>query len=108
MTRDGNFIEAQYLTEGQSLMPLYRKYPNSKKSNNYRKYYEPMEDKWHYEHRSFGNPDKINNVIHHCNYNKLDNTPTNLLPVTPEKHRTIHNNQTMDYKKSAESVWDET
>ena len=103
MLRDGSYEEIQNLTPGTSLMPLYTRV-SDKGLKGYRLYYEPMEDKWHYEHRSFGNPDKINNVIHHCNYNKLDNTPTNLLPVTPEKHRTIHNNQTMDYKKSGQSV----
>lgn len=103
MLRDGSYEEIQNLTPGTSLMPLYTKV-SDKGLIGYRLYYEPMEDKWHYEHRSFGKPDKINNVIHHCNYNKLDNTPTNLLPVTAEKHRIIHNNQTMDYKKSGQSV----
>ena len=103
MLRDGSYEEIQNLTPGTSLMPLYTKVSN-KGLVGYRMYYEPMEDKWHYEHRTFGKPDKINNVIHHCNYNKLDNTPTNLLPVTREKHTTIHNNQTLDYAKVANSV----
>ena len=103
MLRDGSYEEIQNLISGTSLMPLYTKI-SDKGLKGYRMYYEPMEDKWHYEHRSFSNPDKINKVVHHCNYNKLDNTPTNLLPVTTEKHRTIHNNQTMDYKKSGQSV----
>lgn len=103
MLRDGSYEEIQNLTPGTSLMPLYTKV-SEKGLKGYRMYYEPMEDKWHYEHRAFGNPDKINKVVHHCNYNKLDNTPTNLLPVTREKHTTIHNNQTMNYKKSGKSV----
>lgn len=83
MLRDGSYEEIQNLTPGTSLMPLYTKISN-KGLNGYRLYYEPMENKWHYEHRQFGNPTKQRNIIHHCNYNKLDNTPTNLKPVTKD------------------------
>ena len=50
MLRDGSYCEAKDLICGDSLMPLYRKYPD-KGLSNYRMYYDPMEDKWHYEHR---------------------------------------------------------
>lgn len=50
MLRDGSYQEAQHLVEGQSLMPLYTRYPE-KGLYNYRMYYEPIENKWHYEHR---------------------------------------------------------
>ena len=103
MLRDGSYEEIQNLTPGTSLMPLYTKISN-KGLNGYRLYYEPMENKWHYEHRQFGNPTKERNIIHHCNYNKLDNTPTNLLAVTNTEHTTIHNNRTRDYKQISESV----
>ena len=33
-------------------------------------------------------------VVHHCNYNKLDNTPRNLDCITKKKHIHIHNNHT--------------
>ena len=100
MTRDGNFIEAQYLTEGQSLMPLYRKYPNSKKSNNYRKYYEPMEEKWYFEYKNFCLDDFFEgSIVHHLNYNTFDNTPTNLKRMTKSDHIKLYNNSAKDNYK---------
>ena len=55
MLRDGSYKEAKYLTENESLMPLYTRFSN-KGLDGYRLYYEPMENKWHYEHRQ-SNPD---------------------------------------------------
>ena len=103
MLRDGSYEQIQNLRPGTSLMPLYTKI-SEKGLKGYRLYYEPMEDKWHYEHRKFSNPDKIKKVVHHCNYNKLDNTPTNLKPVTGSEHRTIHNNYTLDYENVSKKV----
>lgn len=103
MLRDGSYEQIQNLTPDTSLMPLYTKI-SEKGLKGYRLYYEPMEDCWHYEHRAFGNPNKTHNVIHHCNYNKLDNCPSNLKEVTASQHRTIHNNSTMDYTKTALSL----
>ena len=103
MLRDGSYEEIQNLSVGTSLMPLYTKV-SKKGLKGYRMYYEPIEDKWHYEHRSFGKPDKLNNIIHHCNYNKLDNCPTNLKAMTKTQHTIIHNNTTMDYKKVSETL----
>ena len=46
MLRDGTYCEAQNLGPGDSLMPLYRKYPTEVATmKNYRMYYEPIEDK---------------------------------------------------------------
>lgn len=45
MLRDGTYIEAQDLIPGDSLMPLYTKYPDEFIAmHNYRMYYEPIED----------------------------------------------------------------
>lgn len=52
MLRDGSYIEAQFLMPYDSLMPLYTK-ESSKGLAEYRLYYEPMTDEWHYEHRQF-------------------------------------------------------
>ena len=107
MLRDGSYEEAQKLCSGDSLMPLYTKL-SSKGLDGYRLYYEPKTDDWHYEHRKFcyDPPLDISTrpVVHHCNYNKLDNRPSNLKRVTSTKHRQIHNNSTMNYSKVAESV----
>ncbi len=81
MLRDGAFEEIQNIKPGTSLMPLYTKYPDQKqKFHDYRLYYEPIEERWHFEHRRFCNNiiHKKNYVVHHKNYNKKDNTPKNL------------------------------
>lgn len=93
MMRDGTFKEAHNLIQDDSLMPLYRKYPTSVVSmKNYRMYYEPIEDAWHYEHRQFATEildEKY--LVHHRNCNCHDNSPTNLVWCSISKHQAIHN-----------------
>lgn len=105
MLRDGQYCKAQDLFEGCSLMPLYTKIAD-KGLVGYRLVYFPMEDAWHYEHRAFVNNRNIpkGNVVHHCNYNKLDNSPRNLKDITKKKHKKIHNNNTLDYSKVSKSI----
>lgn len=73
MLRNGSYIEASDLLPGDSLMPLYIKYPKDGRLKNYRLYYEPFENKWHYEHRSFANKilDK-KYLVHHKLYPVVD------------------------------------
>lgn len=105
MLRDGSYEIAENLSNGDSLMPLYTKVTD-KGLHGYRMYYEPIEDKWHYEHRRFCYDEICNdkNIVHHCNYNKLDNTPTNLKRVTRSEHKRIHNNSTLNYDKTSKSL----
>lgn len=92
MLRDGSYIEAQDLLPGESLMPLYRKFPDDVVSmKNYRMYYEPIEDAWHYEHRKFATEvldEKY--LVHHKNCVRTDNSPTNLIWCSKQKHTEIH------------------
>ena len=90
MLRNGSYIEACNLIPNDSLMPLYRKV-SSKGLDGYRLYYEPIEDKWHYEHRRFAK-DVLDakHLVHHHNCNKLDNTPGHddrISSTLSEKHR---------------------
>lgn len=104
MLRDGTYIEARNLKEMDSLMPLYTKI-SEKGTVGYRLFYDPFNEVWHYEHRSFcTNIEKDGTVVHHKNYNKLDNCPTNLIKISNKKHTYIHNNNTLDYKKISASV----
>ena len=41
--------------------------------------------------RWFGQRDSRSEVVHHINGDKLDNSPENLLVVSPQQHRAIHN-----------------
>lgn len=90
MLRDGSYCEAKDLICGDSLMPLYRKYPD-KGLSNYRMYYDPMEDKWHYEHRQFVEEvldEKY--LVHHKDGNSKNNNPTNLIWCSTGAHQKIH------------------
>jgi len=92
MLRDSSYCEAQDLKSNDSLMPLYRKYPNiNNDMDGYRLYYEPIEDAWHYEHRQFATEvidEKY--LVHHKNCRKYDNTPANLVWCSKAKHQQIH------------------
>lgn len=105
MLRDGTYCQAEKLVEGVALMPLYTKYPSGNLSK-YRMYYEPIEEKWHFEHRRFCSSvvHKKDYVVHHCNFNKSDNRPTNLKCMSKSEHNTLHNNQTKDYSIVSEKV----
>lgn len=105
MLRDGSYEEIQNIQPGTALMPLYTKYPEEGNLKGYRMYYEPMEGKWYFEHRRFCKNiiHKRGYIVHHCNYNKHDNRPKNLDCITKSKHTRIHNNNTLDYNKIAES-----
>lgn len=90
MLRNGTYVEAQNLKENDSLMPLYRKYP-SKGLSNYRLYYEPFEDAWHFEHRRFAEEildEKY--LVHHKDCNPKNNNPSNLVWCSKAKHIQIH------------------
>ena len=92
MLRDGVYCEAKDLVNGDSLMPLYRKYPTDVVSmKNYRMYYEPIEDAWHYEHRQFAK-DVLDEkyLVHHKNCNPGDNSPSNLIWCSKQVHTKIH------------------
>lgn len=105
MNRDLEYLPISNFKIGDSLMPLYRKYPNKGNIQGYRMYYEPIENKWHYEHRQFClDPKFSNSVIHHVNFNKQDNTPTNLKRMSSSKHTLLHNNSTKDYNKISNSL----
>lgn len=94
MLRDGQYVEACDLISGDSLMPLYRKHltPEESPMYPYRLYYEPIEDKWHFEHRQFveAESDGSHDIVHHINFNKDDNTPENLIYCSRQYHAYLH------------------
>lgn len=106
MLRNGEYREIQHCNVGESLMPLYTKYPVNTFMKYYRMYYEPFEQKWHFEHRQFCKNvvHKKGYLVHHQNYHKYDNCPTNLLCVTTADHRRIHNNRSKDYVQLSKTI----
>jgi hypothetical protein len=93
--RDGNYLEAGKLQVEQSIMPLYKSLRNPWK-NSKRKYgyvYNPAIDDWIAIHRQISRIKKLyHQIIHHKDFNSLNNNPTNLIVVTPQEHRRIHSN----------------
>ncbi|MCF7927445.1 MAG: hypothetical protein K9L74_07745, partial [Candidatus Izimaplasma sp.] len=98
MLRDGSYKEAQYLQEGESLMPFYSKLSHIKttiKKVPYLSIYHPGLDTWELAHRSFAkhlgivnDGDGLN--VHHEDFNPLNNNPSNLQGLTDSDHVKIH------------------
>lgn len=91
MMRDGSYKLAVDLVAGDSLMPLYRKYAD-KGLPGYELILQPQENKWHFTHRQFA-PVRVSKdctIVHHKDYNKLNNCPDNFQWVTKAGHAVIH------------------
>jgi len=81
LTRDGKWVEAQDLLEGQPLMPLYTRESTQKNISKYTEVYHPGTNNWEMVHRLVANYYGIKQkgkVIHHKDLNKWNNTPENL------------------------------
>ena len=82
LTRTGEYVWAENLTPGQSLMPLYRR-------TSYEEVWQPTTG-WEYTHHMVaGNPPNGFDV-HHANRKKTDNTPENLKTVSHAEHHKAH------------------
>ena len=103
MLRDGSYCEAQYLKGGDSLMPLYRRVSQHHLPG-YRLYYNVGDVDWHYEHRQFCEdiiPSKY--IVHHKDYKKVNNSPTNLQPMSKSDHKTLHNRRQSEEERRKRS-----
>lgn len=99
--RDGSRKQASELQENDSLMPFYRtvsiKGQNKDQLDGYEKVYNPAKDKFEYTHRIVADDQKLHikitsgrKVVHHCDFNKLNNTPGNLLEMDSVEHFNMH------------------
>ena len=65
-------------------MPFYTAVGSQKTMKNYQMVFNPKTEKYEYTHRIVANQNNIDNylntknVIHHVDFNKLNNSPTNL------------------------------
>lgn len=90
MLRDGTFVEAQNLTEGDSLMPYYDKIKNNRryvldnKLGHFVAQYQTVSAK-------NGEPVEVGYNIHHKDKNKLNDDFDNLIKLSVEDHCKIHN-----------------
>jgi len=94
--RDGSKKRADEVAIGESVMPFYRKIDkNSQKLfDRYEQIYNPNSGKFEFTHRLIGeNVEKENaeyNTIHHKDFNKYNNEPSNLLWCDYFEHHKMH------------------
>ena len=119
MLRDGSYLEAENLKIGQSLMPLYFSYQNGyenvkSNSSNKTKFYSVYKIVADTELR-----DKIDEAkircgediiqIHHSDFQKLNNYPSNLKPMGKIEHWMYHANLAIEHKdafvKAGRDFW---
>ena len=102
--RDGSNKRADELHEGESVMPFYRKVDrNSKKLfDRYEKIYNPNSGKYEFTHRliaeSVSKDNDDFNTVHHIDFNKYNNSPSNLRWMDYHEHHKMHGDM-------ARSMW---
>lgn len=77
MLRDGTYKEAQHLQPNESLMPFYTKFPSKGNLQEYKMIYCPSNG-WHFIHRLVSGKLKKGQVVHHKDFNPINNSPENL------------------------------
>lgn len=94
--RDGSKKRADELKENESIMPFYRKInkEHDKWYERYEKIYNPRSGKYERTHRLIGKEllkekDEYN-TIHHKDFNKYNNNPTNLMWCDFHEHHKMH------------------
>lgn len=101
MMRDGTYREAKELMTNDSLMPLYRKFSEIGGPitiNGYEMVLDPRSHHWVFTHRlsdlynrSIGAYVRTDgDVVHHADFNKLNNNPGNLIPLGKQEHLLHH------------------
>lgn len=120
MLRDGSYLEAENLKIGQSLMPLYFSYQNgyeNVKSNSSDK------TKFYSVYKIVANTELKNEIeearirsgediiqIHHSDFQKLNNYPSNLKPMGKMEHWMYHANLSIEHKeafvKAGRNFWE--
>ena len=93
--RDGTELEAQYLTEGTSLMPLYlidAKTDKTQHASKYKKYIcnKTGVKKWVHTQICPKTKTGKETEIHHIDFNSLNNNPDNLIEMNTIEHRQLH------------------
>lgn len=107
MLRNGDYCEAKDLKIGTSLMPMYFSYHNG--YENYKKNSDVSATKFFSVYKEVANEclqDKIEEakirsqedsiVIHHSDFNKLNNYPSNLIPMGVIEHWKYHYNHVFE------------
>lgn len=94
--REGNIKKAKDLATGDSLMPLYKRISDDIRPKDYELVYNPFTNKEVFTHQMVGHLKYLDKypkktfVIHHKNFNKLDNHPNNLELMGASEHHKYH------------------
>ena len=93
MLRDCSYVNAEALKPGDSVMPFYRNLGTGR-LDGYEHWYDPTTHKYYPTHRivsdAVNGPLPKGGVVHHVNFRKRDNTPTNLQTMLWEDHMALH------------------
>lgn len=94
--RNGLQIEAQALQEGASLMPLYMReaYVTHNQNGLYPQIQDNKSGTWQFVHRmvakSIFGEKQPNEVVHHKDFTRINNTPENLMYMDKQDHFLYH------------------
>lgn len=110
LTRTGNWIEAQNLVEGQSLMPLYLEKTTQKNKEGYTIVYHPSTNKYQEVHRLVAEYYNLvvrgsGKIVHHKDFNKTNNYPENFdCSMNWWEHRIYHQKQISETMNSPRNI----
>ena len=92
LLRNGTYREASKLQAGDSLMPLYRRTSAGKDLGGYEQFYNPKSKRWYFTHRmvAWSLCGSYEGVVHHLDFNKLNNDPENLTIMSWSDHMRLH------------------
>ncbi|MFA6047458.1 MAG: DNA gyrase subunit A [Parcubacteria group bacterium] len=112
MLKNGQYEEAQNLKKEDSLMPLYEKLSEKTDRLNREGYtlvYQPKKDEWVPVHHLADNFNltvgkyikSVGRVRHHSDFNKLNNSPENIVRMNWKEHWSVHYENASLLHKSA-------
>ncbi|MBT4651501.1 DNA topoisomerase (ATP-hydrolyzing) subunit B [Candidatus Woesearchaeota archaeon] len=115
MGREGHYVEARNLSKLTSLMPIKRQLSKIGKRitiAGYELIYDNLERRWIFTHLLADKWNIDNGVYsgnkgvhrHHFDFNKLNNSPTNLTRLTKEKHLQLHREHVIKTLHTKETI----
>lgn len=99
--RDGTKKRADKICDGESVMPFYRldETLGSNTKADYEQVYNPNSGLYEFTHRLVAKEllkEDNENTIHHINFNRHDNTPSNLKWMSWDAHKDLHTSLNSD------------
>lgn len=104
MLNDGSYKEAQYLTIDDRLMAIHRSFMNRGGWADYETIIDSRSRRYLTHHRVFEDvhgEKSSDEIIHHIDHNKLNNSSSNLVNMTRGQHQNHHASHSYDQKREA-------